>query len=270
MKEFFSIGEVSKLFNVNISTLRYYDEIGLLKPEFTDEHNNYRYYSTQQFERLSTIKYLRTLGLPINKLLDFYNSLEVDTLIHLLKDQQTEIDRKKRELASIERKISRRIKQMEDAVNMPLEEISKIKLPELRVAYLQHEYILGQDIEYPVTELRTKFKVQKDIFLGKVGLSISATNIKSHKFDRYSSIFMVLEDVDEITSSEITFPSREYLQIRFKGSHSEAAQYYEMLLTYMKKHHYELAGDSIEITLIDYGVTNNPDNYVTEILLPIK
>lgn len=43
-----------------------------------------------------------------------------------------------------------------------------------------------------------------------------------------------------------------------------------MLLTYMKKHHYELAGDSIEITLIDYGVTNNPDNYVTEILLPIK
>lgn len=270
MKEFFSIGEVSKLFNVNIPTLRYYDEIGLLKPEFTDEHNNYRYYSTQQFERLSTIKYLRTLGLPINKLLDFYDSLEVDTLIHLLKDQQTEIDRKKRELAHIERKISRRIKQMEDAVNMPLEEISKIKLPELRVAYLQHEYILGQDIEYPVTELRTKFKVHKDIFLGKVGLSISATNIKSNKFDRYSSIFMVLEDEDEITSSEITFPSREYLQIRFKGSHSEAAQYYEMLLTYMKKHNYELAGDSIEITLIDYGVTNNPDNYVTEILLPIK
>ncbi|MGR6856731.1 MerR family transcriptional regulator [Bacillus halotolerans] len=270
MKEFFSIGEVSKLFNVNIPTLRYYDEIGLLKPEFTDEHNNYRYYSTQQFERLSTIKYLRTLGLPINKLLDFYNSLEVDTLIHLLKDQQTEIDRKKRELARIERKISRRIKQMEDAVNMPLEEISKIKLPELRVAYLQHEFILGQDIEYPVTELRTKFKVHKDLFLGKVGLSISATNIKSNQFDRYSSIFMVLEDEDEITSPEITFPSREYLQIRFKGSHSEAAQYYEMLLTYMKKHHYELAGDSIEITLIDYGVTNNPDNYVTEILLPIK
>ncbi|MGG0837561.1 MerR family transcriptional regulator [Bacillus paralicheniformis] len=270
MKEFFSIGEVSRLFNVNIPTLRYYDEIGLLKPEFTDEHNNYRYYSTQQFERLSTIKYLRTLGLPINKLLDFYDSLEVDTLIHLLKDQQAEIDRKKRELARIERKISRRIKQMEDAVNMPLEEISKIKLPELRVAYLQHEYILGQDIEYTVTELRTKFKVHKDIFLGKVGLSISATNIKSNKFDRYSSIFMVLEDEDKITSSEITFPSREYLQIRFKGSHPEAAQYYEMLLTYMKKHHYELAGDSIEITLIDYGVTNNPDNYVTEILLPIK
>ena len=38
----------------------------------------------------------------------------------------------------------------------------------------------------------------------------------------------------------------------------------------MKKHHLELAADSIEITLIDYGVTNNPDHYVTEIMLPIK
>lgn len=68
MKEFFSIGEVSKLFNVKISALRYYDEIGLLKPEYKDEQTNYRYYSTQQFERLDTIKYLRALGLPINKL----------------------------------------------------------------------------------------------------------------------------------------------------------------------------------------------------------
>lgn len=51
MKGFFSIGEVSKLFNVKTSALRYYDEIGLLKPEYKDRKNNYRYYSTQQFER---------------------------------------------------------------------------------------------------------------------------------------------------------------------------------------------------------------------------
>ncbi|AZV42873.1 hypothetical protein BAOM_2264 [Peribacillus asahii] len=48
MKEYFTIGEVSKLFKVKIATLRYYDEIGLLRPEFIDEKNNYRYYSTQQ------------------------------------------------------------------------------------------------------------------------------------------------------------------------------------------------------------------------------
>ncbi|ALV03362.1 MULTISPECIES: MerR family transcriptional regulator [Bacillus] len=270
MKNFFSIGEVSRLFHVKISTLRYYDEIGLLKPAYKDKQNNYRYYSTEQFERLDTIKYLRALGLPINKLLDFYNSHNADTLIQLLKNQKTEIDRKKRELELIEKKITRRLNKIEDAVNKPLDKITKIKLPELRVAYLQHEYILGHDIEHSLTELRNDLTIKEDIFLGKIGLSISVSNLKAHKFDRYSSIFMILEDEHDLPPSVITLPSNEYLQIRFKGSHKEAKQYYKKLLTYMKKHHLELAADSIEITLIDYGVTNNPDHYVTEIMLPIK
>ncbi|MBL3649769.1 MerR family transcriptional regulator [Bacillus vallismortis] len=270
MKKFFSIGEVSKLFNVKISALRYYDEIGLLKPEYKDEQTNYRYYSTQQFERLDTIKYLRALGLPINKLLHFYNSQNTNTLIHILKSQQTEIDRKKRELERIEKKISRRIIQIEDAVHTPLDHISKIKLPALRVAYLEHEYILGHDIEHSLAELRTRLNVNEDIFIGKIGLSISAAHVKANQFDKYSSIFMILEDESENTLSETIFPSREYLQMRFKGSHPEAEPYYKKLLAYMKEHHYEVAADSIEITLIDYGITNNLDNYVTEILLPIK
>ncbi|MCY8544809.1 MerR family transcriptional regulator [Bacillus vallismortis] len=270
MKEFFSIGEVSKLFNVKISALRYYDEIGLLKPEHKDEQTNYRYYSTQQFERLDTIKYLRALGLPIHKLLDFFHSQNTNTLLHLLKSQQTEIERKKRELECIEKKISRRIMQIEDAVHTPLGHITKIQLPALRVAYLQHEYILGHDIEHSLAELRTRLSANKEIFIGKIGLSISAANVKAHQFDKYSSIFMILEDENEETSSEIIFPSREYLQIRFKGSHPEAEPYYKQLLAYMNEHHYEIAGDSIEITLIDYGITNHLDNYVTEILQPIK
>lgn len=113
---------------MKISALRYYDEIGLLKPEYKDEQTNYRYYSTQQFERLDTIKYLRALGLPINKLLDFYNSQNTNTLIHLLKSQQTEIDRKRKNWNAL-KKISRRIIQIEDAVNTPLHLISKSNFP---------------------------------------------------------------------------------------------------------------------------------------------
>ncbi|AZV42875.1 GntR family transcriptional regulator [Peribacillus asahii] len=48
----------------------------------------------------------------------------------------------------------------------------------------------------------------------------------------------------------------------------DAAAYYKKLLTHMKKYNYELIDDSIEITLIDYGITNDKDKYVTEILLP--
>ena len=40
----YSIRELSNLAGVSARTLRYYDEIGLLKPATTDQNNGYRYY----------------------------------------------------------------------------------------------------------------------------------------------------------------------------------------------------------------------------------
>lgn len=68
MKELFTIGEMAKLFGVNIRTLRYYDEIGILCPETTDPDSGYRYYSTRQFERMNSIKYLRALDMPLKSI----------------------------------------------------------------------------------------------------------------------------------------------------------------------------------------------------------
>lgn len=67
-KDLFSIGQVSKLFHVSISILRYYDKIGLVQPEYTDPETGYRYYSTRQFECLNTIRYLRVLDMPLDQI----------------------------------------------------------------------------------------------------------------------------------------------------------------------------------------------------------
>ncbi|NUU60411.1 MerR family transcriptional regulator [Paenibacillus agri] len=270
MKELFTIGELSKLFQVKISTLRYYDEIGLLKPEYIDKSNNYRYYSTQHFERLSTIKYLRALGVPISDLLDFFDYRDTDKLIEMLNRQQTEIANKKRELELIDRKIKRRLTQIHDAINHPMGTIMEVKLPKLRVAHLTHDYRPGEDIEYPIAELRKNFNIDESIFLGKIGLSVALQDIEANTFDRYNSIFMILEEGDNIPKAEVVFPAREYLRVRFSGTHVHAAGFYEELLKYSEQHGYTIIDDSIEITLIDYGITNSVDKYVTEILLPFS
>ena len=41
METYFSVGEISKLTNVPIQTLIYYDKMGLLKPAYINEQNNY-------------------------------------------------------------------------------------------------------------------------------------------------------------------------------------------------------------------------------------
>ncbi|WP_276527243.1 MerR family transcriptional regulator [Brevibacillus reuszeri] len=62
----FLIGEISKLFQMDVRTLRYYDEIDLFKPTHVDERTGYRYYTIEQFEQLNTILYLKARNRKTN------------------------------------------------------------------------------------------------------------------------------------------------------------------------------------------------------------
>lgn len=73
----FRIGEFSKIAQVSGRLLRYYEEIGLLKPEFSDPQTGYRYYSARQLPRLNRILVLKELGLSLDqvaRLLDEHTS----------------------------------------------------------------------------------------------------------------------------------------------------------------------------------------------------
>lgn len=67
-RELFQIGEVAKMYHLSVGTLRHYEQVGLLKPEYTDPATGYRYYSVRQFEQLTNIRYLRALGLPLDEI----------------------------------------------------------------------------------------------------------------------------------------------------------------------------------------------------------
>src|SRR5262245_34659963 len=64
----FRIGEFSKIAQVPGSLLRYYDEIGLLKPAQIDQWTGYRYYSARQLPRLHRILALKELGLTLDQI----------------------------------------------------------------------------------------------------------------------------------------------------------------------------------------------------------
>ena len=73
--------------------------------------------------------------------------------------------------------------------------------------------------------------------------------------------------------SEIShnFEGRGYCCLLYTscGTHTQSSVYYEKLLSEMKVRGYELAGNSIEITLVDAGMTNDTTRFVTELQLPV-
>jgi DNA-binding transcriptional MerR regulator len=64
------IGDFSRLSQVSVKTLRYYDEVGLLKPTQLDQASGYRYYSVAQLRQLHRILALRDLGFSLDQIAD--------------------------------------------------------------------------------------------------------------------------------------------------------------------------------------------------------
>ena len=62
------IGDFSKLSRVSVKTLRFYDEMGLLKPVEVDRFTGYRYYEFDQLPRLYRILALKDLGFSLEEI----------------------------------------------------------------------------------------------------------------------------------------------------------------------------------------------------------
>jgi DNA-binding transcriptional MerR regulator len=62
----FKIGDFSRIARVSCRLLRYYDELGLLRPTLVDRDSGYRYYSASQLQQLNRILVLKELGLSLS------------------------------------------------------------------------------------------------------------------------------------------------------------------------------------------------------------
>ena len=78
MSQYMSIGKVSKLKNVSIKSLRYYDQIGILKPAFVNTETNYRYYTKEQLYLLDAITVCIKLGIPLKDLNNYVEGASIN------------------------------------------------------------------------------------------------------------------------------------------------------------------------------------------------
>ena len=71
----YKIGDFSNLVNIPVRTLRYYDEIGLLKPEIVDKFTSYRYYTEDNVVEAQFITLLKEVGFTLQEIIDYKNFL---------------------------------------------------------------------------------------------------------------------------------------------------------------------------------------------------
>lgn len=102
MKSLFSIGEVSKIYGLSVQALRHYHKIGLVVPKSIDQETGYRYYTFDQFQFISRLKYLQSLGLSLEEIREILSDGDAVKLKKALTEMRAE---KERELYEIRNSI---------------------------------------------------------------------------------------------------------------------------------------------------------------------
>lgn len=265
------IGEVARLFNLSVGSLRHYEHLGLLEPARVDPATGYRYYGVRQLSTLNTISHLRVLDLPLEQIRAFVATRDVDLMERQLVEQQEIIERKRRELERVQCKIDTRLAVLRDAHTAELDVIHEVDIPATTCAVLR-ERVNPADaysLEWQIRQLQ-KGQNETFVFMGNLGVGISLDRLVAGDFNGYDEVFLVLDDTDDYHGEVEHSPAARGVEITFNGTHGQAPERYRRLLAYMDKHGLAPAGPSREIALIDDVISDDPVTFVTRITLPVS
>lgn len=150
MENLLSIGELARIRNVNVQSLRYYEKLGILIPAYTNPDSGYRYYSLEQIMILDTIILCVDLGIPLKDLKRYVNSDGELEFEHLLNDGKALA---KEKIAKIESSL--------DSINRTLRHITAQKDYLGRDGYYSRRIFTRYLVTIPC-ELRMEAKVYED------------------------------------------------------------------------------------------------------------
>ncbi len=272
----FRIGDFSRLCLVPVSALRYYDELGLLKPTRVDSATGYRYYSASQLPRLNRLLALKDMGLSLEqiaRLLD--DNLTPEQIRGMLKIKQVELQQQLEEGQIRLGRIEAWLEQFEQENNMPDYDVIIKKVAPLRVAEVRGVapamdklgptldglfdevmgYIARQGakmVEPSITVYYDQEMCDRDI---NVGASIS-----------YEA--STLPDTDRVKTVEL--PGFDKMaSVIHRGSFATLHQAYEAISKWLEANGYRVNGPSRELNL-EYERGGDQSKFVTEIQFPVE
>lgn len=267
----FKIGDFSKLTFVSIRNLRYYDEIGLFKPVKVDNFTNYRYYSASQIPELNTIVTLKQLG---------FNSDEVRQVIAAKDTTEGKVllEHKRVELAEKLEQDQIRLNELSHYITHYNEESNNMKydvvikdVPGLYVVALK-KVIPAYDQEHLLWQEMMQKSQRMEIQFGPRCMSRfhEEPTDAGAEVEICNEVIQLQEDQDGLKFFELE-PIKGAATLLIAGPYVPGIQEgFNYMAKWLEDNHYQFAGPTRTDYIIGPGLEDNPDNYLTEIIVPIQ
>ena len=274
----FRIGEFSKLSGLSIDTLYHYEKMKLLIPSQTDRFTGYRYYEAKQLVTVNKIMALKDSNFSLEEITSVINkNLPLTSLIELLENKSIILEEElNKEIKRLER-LRTNIFLIKNGGIPIMNEITIKKVEPILIASIRKVFHSN------------KFDEELESMWGKVNEYIE---LKGGK--RTIPCMMLYHtgwgDMDETSTLEVevaepitkSFEGNELVSVYklpkvdkvvcivHKGPFSTIGKTNEAIFDWIKQNGYKKNGPIREIYHRGEWITDDPNEYITELQVPIE
>ena len=262
MKNYYKISEISKLYDIGVDSLRYYERLGILTPK--RDVNGYRLYNLTDLYKLNIIRDLRSLDFSMSQIKEYLDKQSLKNTLELLHKEQQMVEQEIQSLRAKQLIIQERIRALTDSYEIKTGQMQIQTFP-TRYCVRLNEYITrDEEMDLIIKKLHQKHEEKiRDLGNLTIGAFLSMPSITKDIANVYDSVFFVLGQ--KTKDYDFILPEGNYLTYYYRGSYEQNAKHTKEMLAYIKANSLVSSCEPFELFTIDNRDTMQTEEFLTEI-----
>ena len=275
----FKIGEFSKLVQVPVPTLRYYDQMGLLKPVKVDQFTGYRYYSASQLPKLHRILALKGLGFSLEQIAAVLDEgLTPEQMRGMLRLRHAQISQQLVEVQNQLVDVEARLQQIEreeqlstyDVILKPVEHLLVASVRAILPSHSDSGSLFGEVYE-AIRPYVDKALHPNPEDGGQTLVMWYDTEFKETDVDGAAAFMLRCQIPESGRVKVFELPAVTMASTIHHGSYNSIGDAHEAVYTWIENNQYRIVGADRELNLYHTPpFTRDNPTYVTEIQYPVE
>lgn len=267
MKEFYKISEIARLYGIGADSLRYYEKIGVLRPRRAE--NGYRMYGLKDIYKLSILRDLRRLDFSVPQIREYLEHQSIGHTLTMLEEERQLLHRQLQELKTREESLQKRIHSLTQAQSITPGVFQVKELPARPCLRLNETITRDEEMDFAIKKLhRTHESRIRDFGNQEIGAQVSREDLNNGLENVFRSVFFLLPPGDE--EADFILPQGLYLTYCYRGEYTQSPAKIREALHHAETAHLQVTGDPFELYLIDNRDTILPEEFLTEIQIPVE
>lgn len=273
------IGEFSKLVQVPVATLRYYDQQGLLKPVEVDRFTGYRYYSADQLPRLHRILALKGLGFSLEQIGQVLaEGLSPEQMRGMLRLRHAQISEQLTEMHHQLVEVEVRLQQIEQEDRLPAYDVTLKHVEPLLIASVRTMLATHSESGSLFAEVYDALGPYASQALGprpgEAGQTMVLwydTEFKDREVDGAAAFVLRCRVPQNGRMRVHELPEATMAATVHHGSYNTIGRAHEAVLRWIEANGYKIAGPDREVYIYNtMPVRLDDPSYITEIQYPVE